>query len=296
MNPLTLEVNKIYNIQHIALVESPACKICGISNAYTNKGNVAMSTKKVKEEVKVEEPVEVSSSEVEMASAEEPTIVEEVIVESPPAPVNNVSIKADAVVIEQVEKPLTEIMAALSAATNTVSAVSTQLDSAITRLQEMEVALSGAKSENANLQTELETVKVEASTYKAKCDELNAQLAKNEKVERESLVSEIMTIDPDTNAGVIESMSTVQLSAYSSSLKRFTKGMIGGERKGIMADEAVPNTTVPNTTVPNTTVPEQTTEVAMSEPVSEPKILSNKDTASLVCGYLQKQIMANRMH
>lgn len=277
-NPITRVVEKIYNVKHVALVSKPACKICGITSAVTNEGNVIMATKKVKEEVEVSD----TSPKVE-----EPVINEEVITEDTevkvdipitPVPpevvspsVNNISIRTDSITVEQ---PFGEVMAALSAATSTVENVSVQLASAITRLQEMETKCSNLEVQLSAKDSEIDSIKVEAASYKDKFETLQQQLNTQAQIERNNIISDIKTIDPDINVDIIDSMSTVQLSAYKASLDRFNvKGMIPGERKGFKADEISP--------ADNVEAP-----VALSE--LETKELSKIQLCELVCAVLNE--------
>lgn len=271
-NPITNAVEKIHNIKHVALVASPACKICGITSAVTNEGNVIMSTKKTKTE-DVIETVEVDTSPVEESvELKEDVMANEVNtdttnVSAPSAPsVNNVTISTDSIVIEQ---PLTEVMAALSAATDTVTTVSDQLSAAITRLQDMEVKLSESDIKNENLENKIKEVELKASEYKAKFEGLQKQLDDQVKSEREMLVNEITTIDPETDLNAINGMSMVQLSAYKSSLNRLSNL---GSRKGFKGDETAPETETP---------------VEMSTETN--KELSRREVAQLILNSLKQQ-------
>ena len=276
VNPITRVVEKIYNIQHVALVESPACKICGITSAVTDEGNVIMASRKVKTE-EVTESIEVDTSPVEESvELKEDTEVEAPVVEteSEDTPtttvpsVNNVTISTDSIVIEQ---PLTEVMAALSAATDTVTTVSDQLSSAITRLQDMEVKLSASDTKNIELENKIKEVELKAAEYKSKFEGLQRQLDEQVKTERETIVNEIKSIDPETNMDAIDGMSMVQLSAYKASLDRLSNL---GSRKGFKGDESAST--------------EVDTPVEMSAP-EESKTLSRTEIARLTIASLQKQ-------
>lgn len=279
-NPITNVVEKIYNVKHVALVASPACKLCGITSAYTNEGIVVMSNKKVK--VGVEEPVEESvttPADIDTTIVEytETTVAEDAKADPPTSvpTVNNVSIKADAIVIEQ---PFSEVMAALSAATNTVETVSAQLSLAITNFKEMESKCSNLEVELSAKESEIESIKTEAASYKNKFEDLQKQLNIQVQNERDKLVADIKNLDPEINDNIIDSMSIVQLSAYKGSLDRFTvKGMIGGERKGFKIDEEVPGLETP---------------VALSESKKEP---SREDIAKLICDTLRKQSLSTQV-
>jgi len=275
---IRLMVKKITKADNISLVTNPACKVCGITNIYTDKGKVVMS-KKIKDDVEVSESVEadaepiIETDVVEDSNTEEPK-VDEV---STPTSVPTVNISTNSIVIEQ---PLEEIMAALSTATSTVDAVSAQLSSAITRLQEMESKLTDADTKLSAKDSELETAKAEAIDYKTKFETLQLQLNARDLDERNKLVSEIKYIDPEITEDFINSLSTVQLSAHKSSLERLsTKGMIGGERLGFKVDEAVPGLETP---------------VALSEP-TDPKDFTGAEVAKLICESLRKQSLSSRV-
>lgn len=275
VNPITRVVEKIYNIQHVALVESPACKICGITSAVTDEGNVIMASRKVKTE-EVTESIEVDTSPVEESvELKEDTEAEAPVVETESGDtpttvpsVNNVTISTDSIVIEQ---PLTEVMAALSAATDTVTTVSDQLSSAITRLQDMEVKLSASDTKNIELENKIKEVELKAAEYKSKFEGLQRQLDEQVKTERETIVNEIKSIDPETNMDAIDGMSMVQLSAYKASLDRLSNL---GSRKGFKGDESAST--------------EVETSVEMSAP-EESKTLSRTEIARLTIASLQKQ-------
>lgn len=245
-DPVTHTVDKIHGIIHIALVENPACKVCGITSAYTNEGIVIMSAKKAKIDADVvteDASVDVNETDVVTAdvSNDEPTVITEEIKTDPPASVpsaNNVTIQTESVVIEQ---PFSEVMAALSAATSTVESVSTQLSVAITNFKEMENKCSNLEVQLSAKESEISSIKTEAESYKTKFEALQKQLDVQAQYERERLVTDIKMLDPEINDNIIDSMSTVQLSAYKGSLDRFSvKGMIGGERKGFKIDEPSP--------------------------------------------------------
>ena len=196
------------------------------------------------EEVEPTVEVEDEISNLETVAIEDVTSVTEA------TPPEDVIMSADTEAIEEPATPgvppveyiadLAEIKVALSTATSTMEAVSLQLQSASVKLKEMEVALSSAKAELSSTKEELSAVRQEAEVYRKTIEKLQEQIKTAEEAERNKIMSEIKVLDPDVDINLITSMSTVQLSAYKSTVDRFvSKSMIAGERKSVKADEIV---------------------------------------------------------
>ena len=117
----------------------------------------------------------------------------------------------------------------------------------------------------------IKEIELKAAEYKSKFEGLQKQLEEQVKTERETIVNEIKSIDPETNMDAINGMSMVQLSAYKASLDRLSNL---GSRKGFKGDESAST--------------EVDTPVEMSAP-EESKTLSRTEIARLTIASLQKQ-------
>lgn len=271
------EIVEALNISLVSNPACKVCGIEHIYIDNSNKGNIAMSEEVIEEGTPVAEEDQVidtdsvimSSKDIGASSASEitddiiedtpvgeiieDTSIDSVNVESEPV-IEEVSIVTEAtppveaaVALSEAEPEITptagvpsadnyaelaDLKVALSSATTTLDTVTAQLASASTKIKTLEDTLASTK-------VELSTKTAENVVYKNTIDELQTKIKAIEETERNNIIADIQRIDSDVDMNLIGSMSTVQLSAYKSTLDRFaTKGMFG-EKKSVKVDEPV---------------------------------------------------------
>lgn len=258
-DPVRKIVNEIYNPKEISLVKNPACKICvldDVENYEKNSGDIMTENENVLKEKEYEsypepdcdkfktekdkyqacktfaEAVKVfrkAQDEWHKIFVEDESKMSTEIVEEAPETVEE-TVTASAEPETEVEPEVEETVTA---------SAEPEVEKIVTTSTEVVDKTASLKSEVAELTGKLDEAEIQLASAKAEISVIGSELQILKDEKRETLVSSVMSADPNADTEMITQMSDGQLEAYKETIIRLSTPTVGAQKKSIKAEEQV---------------------------------------------------------